>query len=76
MSPNDIDSNGHERWRTGVLYTVPEAARLAGVSPITVRRWLYGYQTTASQMRLFLDPVTDPKKWKQKCLSSNWQKSL
>jgi uncharacterized protein (DUF433 family) len=30
-------------WRTEPLYSIPEAARLAHVSPNTVRRWLYGY---------------------------------
>ncbi len=35
----------HDGWRTNPLYTIAEAAHLAHVSPITVRRWLYGYQT-------------------------------
>ncbi|MDP2918910.1 MAG: DUF433 domain-containing protein [Dehalococcoidia bacterium] len=36
------DNNG---WRTSPLYTIAESAHLAHVSPITVRRWLYGFQT-------------------------------
>lgn len=42
ISPANTDSNG---WRTSPLYTIAEAAHLARISPITVRRWLYGYQT-------------------------------
>ena len=36
--------NGSDGWRTGAMYTFPEAAQLAGVSVTTVRRWLYGYE--------------------------------
>jgi len=39
---NSIEQNG---WRTDFLYTIAEAAHLAHVSPITIRRWFYGYQT-------------------------------
>ncbi len=39
-------TNGdHNGWRTSPIYTIAEAAHLAQVSPITVRRWLHGYQT-------------------------------
>lgn len=27
------------------LYTIPEAARLAGVQPVELRRWLRGYNS-------------------------------
>ena len=32
-----------DSWRTEPLYTISEAAHLAHVSPVTVRRWLFGY---------------------------------
>jgi uncharacterized protein (DUF433 family) len=35
----------NESWRTSPLYTYQEAARLAKVSPSTVRNWLLGYST-------------------------------
>jgi uncharacterized protein (DUF433 family) len=34
-----------EVWRTGALYTISEAAKLVGVAPITIKRWLYGYES-------------------------------
>lgn len=40
-----VTNNNHNRWRTSPIYTIAEAAHLARVAPITVRRWLYGYQT-------------------------------
>lgn len=39
------------RWRTRPVYTIPQASKLAGVSPITVRRWLYGVDTPSTKMR-------------------------
>ena len=39
-------SNGHEAvngWRTDPMYTFSDAARLARVSPGTIRNWLFGY---------------------------------
>jgi len=38
-------NKNHDGWRTAPIYTIAEAAHLAHVSPITIRRWLYGYQT-------------------------------
>ena len=35
-----------ELWRTGAMYTLGEAAHLAGVSVPTVKRWLQGYETS------------------------------
>ena len=56
---NLLASNG---WRTGPLYTVPEAARLAHVSSSTVRRWLYGYETPTSHMApVFEEPKEQPR---------------
>ena len=40
-----MSNNGQNGWRTDPLYTIAEAAHLALVSPVTVRRWLYGYKT-------------------------------
>lgn len=45
-----VMTDENETWRTSPLYTIPEAARLAGVSTPTVRRWLWGYDTGTSQM--------------------------
>jgi uncharacterized protein (DUF433 family) len=37
-------------YRTGKAYTVAQAARLAGTTPATVRRWLFGYDSPGHQM--------------------------
>jgi len=39
------------RWRTRPVYTISQTAKLAGVHPITVRRWLYGSFTASTKMR-------------------------
>ena len=36
---------------TGSTYTYSEAARYAGVSSTTVRRWIYGHESHEGQMR-------------------------
>ncbi|MBI2887819.1 MAG: DUF433 domain-containing protein [Chloroflexi bacterium] len=38
-------------WRTGAMYTIREAARLAGVSKGTVRNWLAGYKTNSGTLQ-------------------------
>jgi len=38
-------------WRTKPEYTITQAAKLAGTSSATVRRWLYGYESERAQMR-------------------------
>ena len=38
-------TNTSEKWRTQPMYTFGEAARLANLSPITVRNWFVGYTT-------------------------------
>ena len=41
-------TNGHEAlngWRTESMYSFSEAASLAGVSPTTVKNWLFGYKS-------------------------------
>ncbi len=48
------DNNGHNGWRTDPLYTIAEAAHLARVSSMTVRRWLYGYRTPDREVRSIL----------------------
>ena len=55
-------SNIYESWRADPLYTIPEAARLAHVSTPTVRRWLFGYETTAHQMRPVFGEQTEETK--------------
>ena len=45
-----MSENGQNGWRTAPIYTIAEAAHLAHVSSITVRRWLFGYQTPGRQM--------------------------
>jgi len=42
MPNNGSDSPNGDLWRTQPMYTVSEAAHLAGVSPKTIRRWLFG----------------------------------
>lgn len=39
------------RWRTRPVYTISQSAKLAGVHPITVRRWLYGSHSASTKMR-------------------------
>lgn len=39
------------KWRTRPVYTISQTAKLAGVSPITVRRWLYGADNPSTKMR-------------------------
>jgi uncharacterized protein (DUF433 family) len=38
-------------YRTRPVYTIMQAARLAGTTSATVRRWLYGYRSPSAQMR-------------------------
>lgn len=39
------------RWRTRPVYTISQTAKLAGVHPVTVRRWLYGADSASTKMR-------------------------
>ncbi len=41
----ESSNNNHNSWRIDPLYTIAETAHLTHVSHMTVRRWLYGYQT-------------------------------
>jgi uncharacterized protein (DUF433 family) len=41
--------SGVDRFRYGKAYTVGQAARLADVSPVTVRRWIAGYERSGHQ---------------------------
>lgn len=50
MSTMISSGNGQNGWRTESLYTIMEAARLARVSSVTVRHWLFGYQTPSRQI--------------------------
>ncbi len=50
-----IDLNG---WRTDPMYSFSETAHLAGVSPSTVRNWLFGYATKDREAKpLFSSPT-------------------
>ena len=50
-----------ESWRTGPLYTIREASRLAGVSSQTVERWMNGYQSSGKFMApVFGSPIDSP----------------
>lgn len=51
-------TNALNVWRTKPTYTVTQAAKLAGTSSATVRRWLYGYKSESARMR----PVFGTKK--------------
>jgi len=44
-------SNELNEWRTRPEYTISQAAKLAGTSSATVRRWLYGYESERARMR-------------------------
>jgi uncharacterized protein (DUF433 family) len=39
------------QWRTRPVYTISQTAKLASVSPITIRRWLYGVDNPSTKMR-------------------------
>jgi uncharacterized protein (DUF433 family) len=39
------------RWRTRPVYSISQTAKLAGVHPITIRRWLYGSHTNSTKMK-------------------------
>ncbi len=49
-----MSNNGNNSWRTDPLYTINETAHLANVSSMTVRRWLFGYQTSDRQVPAIL----------------------
>lgn len=49
-----------DRFRFGKAYTVREAARLAGVTPAAVTRWLKRYDTPAHQAGHQLAPAVGP----------------
>jgi uncharacterized protein (DUF433 family) len=38
-------------WRTRPVYTITQAAKLAGTTSPTVRRWLYGYKSDTGNMQ-------------------------
>lgn len=40
------------------LYTIKEASILTGISPLNIRRWLYGYKSTSAK---FLEPLWHPQ---------------
>ena len=52
-----MNNNGHSLngIRTAGMYTLPEAARLAKVSPRTVRNWLFGFPNQPSTVRPLFD---------------------
>ena len=39
------------KWRTRPVYTISQAAKLAGTHYINVRRWLYGINNESTKMR-------------------------
>lgn len=46
----EVSKDNLNGWRTGPMYSIGTAARLAGVHPITVRRWLYGDESPERRM--------------------------
>lgn len=53
-----MSTNGHDGqngWRSSPLYSVPEVARLAHITSVTVRRWLYGDDNPGRYMRPVFD---------------------
>lgn len=55
------EANGGNGWRTQPMYTAPEAAQLAHVAPVTVRRWLRGYAPDPRHPEWRSPPVFGPK---------------
>jgi uncharacterized protein (DUF433 family) len=47
---NDMGERPLDVFRTGKSYNVAQAARLAGTTPVTVHRWLVGYEIPGHQM--------------------------
>lgn len=45
-----MSNNSHNGWRTQPMYSLNEAAHLAGVSTATVRNWLFGYTADERQV--------------------------
>jgi uncharacterized protein (DUF433 family) len=41
----------NNQWRIRPVYTIKQTAKLAGVHPITVRRWLYGAHSESTKMK-------------------------
>ena len=41
------------------LYTVKEASLLTGITPINIRRWLYGYENSSGEKRI--EPLWHPQ---------------
>jgi uncharacterized protein (DUF433 family) len=58
MSDNGRITSG-DAWRTQPMYTISEAAHLAHVAPITVRRWLRGYAPDPRYPEWRMPPVFD-----------------
>jgi uncharacterized protein (DUF433 family) len=49
-----------DRFRTGKAYTIAQAARLADMSPGTIRNWLFGYQDQMSPVFVKRDHDSTP----------------
>ena len=55
------DNGAGDGWRTQSMYTISEAAHLAHVAPVTVRRWLHGYAPDRRHPEWRSPPVFGPK---------------
>lgn len=56
-----VTNDNRNGWRTQPMYTISEAARLARVAPVTVRRWLHGYAPDPRHPQWLSPPVFGPK---------------
>ena len=54
-----MSTNGVNGWRTGAMYSFSEVARLADVSPSTVRNWLFGYSVKDREVKPMFSPPPD-----------------
>ena len=59
MSNNHNGQEISDAWRTQPMYTFGEAARLATVSPATVRNWLFGYVARDQKAQPLFTPPED-----------------
>lgn len=73
-------SQNNDSWRTDPLYTIAETAHLAHVSSMTIRRWLYGYQTDTQEVPPLLGerkktPLVSFLQFAEILIASSWRRN-